>query len=118
MAALATVFAGRERVETQRRLRELVERELGRRRPGARVGGERVRLLALRSGLVRVETRTKTRDGIGGIERCPVCAARLRKVRNRTLRGGQVLVGLRCSTCGYRTGRSLEVPSRYVFHRR
>lgn len=118
VAAIASVFARHDRVETQRRLRALVAHELARRRGAASVGGERVRLLAIRSGLVRLETRTKTSDGIEGLEACPVCKGKLRRVRNRTLTGGRVLVGLRCPACGYRTGRDLEVPTKYVFHRR
>lgn len=117
VAALASVFAKREKVETQHRLRAMVAQELERKRPGARVSGERVRLLAIRSGLVRMETRTKTSDAIDDLEVCPVCKGKLRRVRNRTLSGGRVLVGLKCAACGYKTGRQLEVPTRYVFHR-
>ncbi|HEV8359989.1 MAG TPA: hypothetical protein VGR28_05995 [Candidatus Thermoplasmatota archaeon] len=118
VAAITVVFSRFEKVETQHRLKDLVTKELARRRPGAKVAGARVRLLAIRSGLVRMETRTREGDGIEGLEACPVCAAKLRRVRNRTLTGGQVLVGLKCPVCGYKTGRVLEVPSRYVFHRR
>lgn len=118
VAALAAVFARHDKVETQRRLREMVAKELARRRPGARVSGERVRTLAVRANLVRLEMRTKTGDGISGVTHCPVCGGKLRKVRNRTLTGGQVLVGLRCAGCGYRAGQRLAVPTKYVFHRR
>lgn len=118
VAALAAVFARHDKVETQRRLRELVAKELGRRRPGARVSGERARALAVRAGLVRLEMRTKAGDGIQGVSQCPVCGGKLRKVRNRTLSGGQVLVGLRCAACGYRAGQRIAVPTKYTFHRR
>lgn len=118
VAALAVVFARFDKVETQHRLRKLVAEELARRKRPATVSGSRVRLLAIRAGLVHMETRTKEGDGIDGRKECPVCRARLRRVQNRTLTGGRVLVGLRCAACGYRTGRKLEVPTRYVFHRR
>lgn len=117
VAALAAVFARVERVETQRKLRDLVAKELARKRPGAKgVSGQRVRLLAIRARLVRVETRTKVGDGADAAKGCPVCQGKLRKVRNRTLTGGQVLVGLRCPLCGYRAGAKLAVPTKYVFH--
>lgn len=119
VAAIAAVFQKHEKVETQRRLREAVQKELQRLRPGAKVGGPRVRLLAARSGIVRVETsRAKVGDGIKGVHDCPVCQHKLRKVRNRTLAGGQVLIGLRCPRCGYKSGQRIAVPTRYVFHRR
>jgi ssDNA-binding Zn-finger/Zn-ribbon topoisomerase 1 len=62
--------------------------------------------------------RTKTTSTVDGVEECPVCRGKLRRLRNRTLRGGTVLVGLRCPECGYNSGRELEVPTKYVFHRR
>lgn len=118
VAAIAAVFARFDKVETQRKLRELVEAELRRRRPGARVAGPRVRVLAVRSGIVRLEMRYREGDGLEGVEACPVCGAKVRRVKNRTLTGGQVLVGLKCAACGYKTGRELEIPAKYVFHRR
>jgi hypothetical protein len=118
VAAIASVFARFEKVETQRKLRELVEQELRRRKPGARVAGPRIRVLAVRSGLVRLEMRYREGDGLEGLEACPVCQGKVKRVKNRTLSGGQVLVGLRCPQCGYKTGRELETPARYVFHRR
>jgi hypothetical protein len=117
VAAIAAVFGRHERVETQHKLRALVQEELARRRPGAKVSGSRVRLLAIRSGIVQLETRTKEGDDIKGLEACPVCKGKLRRVRNRTLKGGVVLVGLKCPACGYKTGRTLEVPTKYVFHK-
>lgn len=118
VAAIAAVFARFDKVETQHRLRKLVQEELARRKPGARVGGARVRLLAVRSNIVRPEIRTKTGDGLAGLELCPVCKSKLRRIRNRTLKGGTVLVGLKCAQCGYKTGQRLQVPTKYVFHRR
>ncbi|MCA1813795.1 MAG: hypothetical protein LC624_07575 [Halobacteriales archaeon] len=118
VAAVASVFAKRDKVETQHRLRRFVEEELQRRKPGAKVSGSRARVLALRSGLVRLELRTKTMPGQEEAEQCPACKGKLRRLRNRTLKGGTVLVGLRCPECGYKSGRDLEVPTKYVFHRR
>jgi DNA-directed RNA polymerase subunit RPC12/RpoP len=118
VAAIAVVFSKRDKVETQRRLAQAVTAELARRKPGARVGGARARQLAIRSGIARVEMRLKEADGIDKVAACPVCGSKVRRVRNRTLSGGSVLTGLRCSECGWKSGRKLQLPSKYVFHRR
>ena len=118
MAAIAAVFQRHTHVETQRRLKAAVEAELQRRSPGASVGASRVRVLAVRSGLVRLEIATRHGKRGERLEACPVCGGKASKVRNRTLRGGSVLVGLRCKACGYRSGAEPKVPARYVFHKR
>lgn len=77
---------------------------------------ERVRMIAIQSGLVTVEVETRD-TGIrvrGG--RCPVCDSRMRKVRNSTLYGGSVILGYRCTSCSYKMGTTKRVPVRYTFH--
>lgn len=77
---------------------------------------ERVRRTAVQSGMARMEVETRD-TGIkvkGG--RCPVCNARLRKVRNRTIYGGSVILGYRCTSCPYKMGTTMRVPVKYIFH--
>ncbi len=50
--------------------------------------------------------------------KCPVCGARLRKVRNMTVFGGTVTLGYRCDRCRYWTGLRKRVPTRYIFTRK
>ena len=77
---------------------------------------ERVRRTAIQSGLVKVDVETRD-TGVrvkGG--RCPVCNSRLRRVRNRTLYGGYVILGYRCISCPYKMGTTRRVPVKYTFH--
>jgi len=77
---------------------------------------ERVRRTAIQSGLVKVDVETRD-TGVrvkGG--RCPVCDSRLRRVRNRTLYGGYVILGYRCTSCPYKMGATRRVPVKYTFH--
>ncbi|NLT37811.1 MAG: hypothetical protein GXX95_06610 [Methanomassiliicoccus sp.] len=77
---------------------------------------ERVRKIALQSGLVRVEIATRD-TGIkikGG--RCPVCNSRLRRVKNETIYGGTVTLGFKCVSCPLTMGATRRVPTRYTFH--
>jgi len=115
--SLRRVFSTRQVVDSQRKLKGLVERDLkGQER--YKVGGPRLRLLAIDSGLVDLEILCRDTDEMRSLVKCPVCGARLKKVRNMTVFGGTVTLGYRCERCRYWTGLKRRVPTRYVFTRR
>jgi len=115
--SLARVFAVRHEVDSQRKLKALVEKDL-RGEEIFRVGGTRLRRIAIDSGLVDLEIRCRETQETKSLIRCPVCGERLRRVRNMTVFGGTVTLGYRCSRCHYWTGLKRRVPTRYVFTRR
>ena len=115
--SLVRVFSTRPVVDSQRRLKALVEKDLkGDER--YRVGEPRLRVLAIESGLVDLEIHTRDTAEMRSLVKCPVCGYRLKKVRNMTVFGGTVTLGYRCERCKYRTGLKRRVPTRYVFTRR
>ena len=115
--SLVRVFSTRPVVESQRRLKALVEKDLkGDER--YRVGEPRLRVLAIESGLVDLEIHTRDTTEMRSLVKCPVCGNRLKKVRNMTVFGGTVTLGYRCERCKYWTGLKRRVPTRYVFTRR
>lgn len=116
-ASLARVFSTRQVVDSQRRLKQLVEKDL-RGDEKYRVGGRRLRLAALESGLVDLEIRCRETPEMRSLVKCPVCVERLKKVRNMTVFGGTVTLGYRCPRCKYWTGLRRRVPTRYIFTRR
>lgn len=115
--SLGRVFATRHAVDSQRRLKRLVEKDL-KTEEIFRVGEVRLRQLAIDSGLVDLEIRCRETEDRKSMVRCPVCTVRLRRVRNMTVFGGTVTLGYRCPRCGYWTGLKTRVPTRYVFTRR
>lgn len=115
--SLVRVFSTRHIVDSQRRLKSLVEKDMkGDER--YRVGEPRLRLLAIDSGLVDLEIQCRDTEEMRSLVKCPVCGARLQKVRNMTVFGGTVTLGYRCNRCRYWTGLKRRVPTRYVFTRR
>lgn len=115
--SLARLFATRHEVDSQRRLKVLVEKDLkGEER--FRVGEVRLRQLAIESGLVDLEIRCRESEVMKSLIRCPVCGARLQRVRNMTVFGGTVTLGYKCPRCRYWTGLRRRVPIRYIFTRR
>jgi hypothetical protein len=115
--SLRRILSTRQMVESQRKLKQLVEKDL-RGDDKFRVGEPRLRVLAIESGLVDLEIRCRDTPEMRSLMKCPVCGNRLRKVRNMTVFGGTVTLGYRCERCKYWTGLRRRVPTRYIFTRR
>jgi hypothetical protein len=113
VALLVKVILDEGTVSSQKRLAQLVNAQLKRRR--AHVTGERLRVLAIKSGLVGVNIRARIDGETGTLEKCPVCRTRLKRTANRTLAGGTTQTGYRCTRCPWWTGRDLRVPQHYTF---
>jgi len=103
-------------VSSQYRLKELVEQELKTDKNEFHVSGSRLRNLVLKSGLFRIEIHSREGSPDKVLNRCPVCNNSLKRVKNQTIFGGEVTIELRCSNCGYWTGKKKRIPTLYVFH--
>jgi len=113
---LVKVILDEGTVSSQKRLAQLVNRQLKKR--GMHVTGERIRVLAVKSGLVGVTIRARVDGATPEMERCPVCRSRLKRTANRTLTGATAQTGYKCSKCPWWTGRELRIPMHYVFQAR
>lgn len=116
VAILVKVILEEGTVASQKRLAELVNQQLARK--NASVGGERLRILAVKSGLVALQIRVRVDGETPEMTACPVCKAKLRRTTNRTLTGATTSTGYKCSRCPWWTGRDLRVPQHYVFQAR
>lgn len=113
VATVVQVILREGTVSSQTRLAELVNDELPR---ASHVTAARVRVLAVRSGLVGVAIRART-DGPApaDLKACPVCRSKVKKTVSQTLMGGTTSTGWRCTKCPWWTGRDLRVPQHYTF---
>jgi anaerobic ribonucleoside-triphosphate reductase len=102
-------------VNSQRKMRELVLKELRRHDPDYSVSEVRVRKLAIRDGLATVITRGRSSTERTVANSCPVCNGKMKRTKNLTLDGGTVNMGYKCLKCGYWTGLRRRVPTLYVF---
>ena len=102
-------------VGSQRRLTELVREELRRIDPMYGVTEERVRRTAITAGLVKVTVESRDTGKRKKVVECPVCGSKLKRVRNRTITGGTVTIGKKCTVCPFRMGTTRRVPVRYAF---
>jgi len=117
LAALRRATAVKPTVDSQRKLKRLVEKEL-KAEEVFKVGRQRLRRIAINSRLFDLRILTRETEQRKSLVKCPVCTSRLRRLRNMTVFGGTVTLGYKCETCGYWTGLRRRVPVRYVFMRK
>ncbi len=117
MDALKSIFARRRVVNSQRELKELVEKEMVS-EDKFKVGEQRLRHIVLDSNVAEVEIHCRESPEKRHLNKCPVCGTKLKKVRNLTVFGGTVTLGFKCSRCTYWSGLKRRIPMRYVFTRR
>lgn len=113
--ALKKVLSAHLTVNSQYRLKKLVEKELANIEPHYKVSGPRLRLLALNNNFVSIEIHARETDIKKPISKCPVCGSKLKRVKNQTIFGGTVTLGFVCWHCSYWTSIKRRVPIRYVF---
>jgi DNA topoisomerase IB len=114
--ALIKVLNKFHTVQSQSKLKKLVNKSLDTKKKKFGVTGERIRKVAINSDFVRLEIHSREGDPKKVLTKCPVCDGQLKKMKNLTIWGGEVTIEFRCSTCGYWTGKKKRVPTRYVFH--
>ncbi|MGQ9587406.1 MAG: hypothetical protein ACUVT7_03365 [Thermoplasmata archaeon] len=102
-------------VNSQRKMTQLVLKELRRHDPDYAVSEERVRKAAISNNLAKIDVRCRDSSVKTLAGNCPVCGGKMRRIRNLTVYGGTVTVGYKCTICGYWTGLKHRVPTLYVF---
>ncbi len=113
--AIAAVLRREKKLPSESRFLSLVRRELKRKDKEYTISHERLRRIALCSGLCKVTIHTREAPTRRPMAKCPVCNTRVKAVKNETIYGGTVTLGYECPFCGYWTGMKRRVPQRYVF---
>ncbi len=113
-AARRIVRGSRASFPSQVAFREALLELLRREEPLATVGSARLRRLLVGIPGIRLSVRYSERPSRPVPVDCPVCGSELTPVRNRTLAGGTVVLGKRCSRCDYWTHAVCRVPVRYT----
>ncbi|HDP97501.1 MAG TPA: hypothetical protein ENN25_07435 [Euryarchaeota archaeon] len=116
--AVRMAISRRGVVNSQRRLAELVLKELKSTDPDFSVTEERVRRIAIDRGIVKVNIIARDSEKKTASNECPVCGVKMKRIRNLTVYGGSINLGYRCSRCGYWTGLTNRRPIRYIFSKK
>ena len=114
--ALNNVLKKYHSVNSQNKLKKIVDKELSKKNKKFSVSTFRLRNIAINSNFVKLEIHSREGDPKKIMNKCPVCESSLNRVKNLTIWGGKVTLEFRCSKCGYWTGKKKRIPTRYVFH--
>lgn len=114
--AIKSVFKKNITIQSQNKLKRLIDSELSKKKKKLGVSASRLRNIAIKSGFVKLEIHSRKGDPKKLMVKCPVCGGSLKKVKNLTIWGGEVTIEFSCSNCGYWTGKQKRIPTRYVFH--
>ena len=114
--ALKKVLQEYRTVYSQNKLKDLVFKEMKTGKEKFGVNTHRLRNIAIKSDFVKLEIHSREGDPKKSMNKCPVCGYDLKRVKNKTIWGGEVTIEFSCSDCGYWTGKKKRIPTRYVFH--
>lgn len=114
--ALENILSRMKGIDSLKKLRRLVIKELRMKDNDLTVGSERLRKLAVTAPFVKTEIETTQAQGKQDLKgRCPVCGGELEMTKNETIFGGEVTLGYVCSRCPYWTTLKRRIPTRYRF---
>lgn len=113
--AIAEALRRHDVVSSQSKLAKITRERLYEMDPNYKVTVERVRRVAIQTGIATVEIKTREDSSKESSSECPACGSRMRKVKNKTLYGKAVTLGYKCGKCKYSTGKLKSVPVRYSF---
>jgi predicted RNA-binding Zn-ribbon protein involved in translation (DUF1610 family) len=114
--ALKNVFKKNITIQSQNKLKHLIDVELDKKKNKFGVSANRLRNIAIKSDFVKLEIHSREGDPKKIMNKCPVCDAVLKRVKNLTIWGGEVTIEFNCPNCGYWTGKKKRIPTRYAFH--
>ncbi|MDT7859033.1 MAG: hypothetical protein RQ930_03290 [Candidatus Aenigmarchaeota archaeon] len=109
------VLSSRKIVESQEELALLVERELKKINKDYVVRPTRVKRIALEIQEIEVKAKTRKSVGLQKIDKCPICGSEVKEMKVKNLLGKEIVVGYRCSKCGYESDLEAFLPMKYIF---
>ena len=124
VSAIQRVISKHHTINSQHLMKELVEKELASVDKAYRVSGFRIRKFVLNSKYFHLDIdyklppeadkkkvakakkpkKPKQKRPEPKLNACPVCGSKVKKIKNKTLRGDTVVSGFRCRECPYHTG--------------
>jgi transposase-like protein len=109
------VLSSRKIVESQEELALLVEKELKKINKDYVARPTRVKRVALEIQEIEVKAKTKKSIGLQKIDKCPICGSEVKEMKVKNLLGKEIVVGYKCSKCGYESDLEAFLPMKYIF---
>ena len=115
LTAIKKVLKRHLKVESQDRLAELVLRELRKEDKNYTITPTRVKRIALEIPEIEVKAKTKKSINLQKIEKCPICESEIVERKIKNLVGKEIIVGYKCTKCGYESDLEAFMPMKYEF---
>jgi transposase-like protein len=109
------VLSSRKIVESQEELALLVEKELKKVNKDYVVRPTRVKRIALEIQEIEVKAKTRKSISLQKIDKCPICGSEVKEMKVKNLLGKEIVVGYKCSKCGYESDLEAFLPMKYIF---
>lgn len=113
--AIADVLRQHDVISSQSKLADLTRKKLREINPAYSVTDERVRKVAIQTGVASVEIKSREIPSQKPTTECPACGSKMRKIKNKTLYGKAITLRYKCPRCKFSTGISRSIPVRYIF---
>jgi transposase-like protein len=108
-------LSSRKIVESQEELALLVEKELKKINKDYVVRPTRVKRIALEIQEIEVKAKTRKSISLQKIDKCPICGLEVKEMKVKNLLGKEIVVGYKCSKCGYESDLEAFLPMKYIF---
>ena len=115
MEAIREIVGKRLKVESQEELAELVLRKLKKEDKSYSLSPIRVKRIALKIPEIEVKAKTKKALKLPKIDKCPICESEIKPVKIKNLVNKEIVVGYKCSSCGYESDLEAFMPMKYIF---
>ena len=103
------------KIDTQEELCRHVLRQLRREDKNYILTPIRAKRIALLTPEVEVRAKTKKAVKLQKIDRCPVCESSIEPIKVRNLLNRDIIIGYRCTDCGYESDLEAFMPMKYSF---
>jgi len=113
--AIKKILSSRKVVESQEELASLVEKELKKINKDYVIGATRVKRIALEIPEIEIKAKTKKSISLQKIEKCPICGSEVNEIKVKNLLGKDIVIGYKCSKCGYESDLEAFLPMKYIF---
>ncbi|MEM5772646.1 MAG: hypothetical protein QXL86_00220 [Candidatus Aenigmatarchaeota archaeon] len=115
MEAVREILKRRLKVESQEELAELVLKKLRKEDKSYSLSPIRVKRIALKIPEIEVKAKTKKTLKLPKIDKCPICESSIEPVKIKNLLNRDIIIGYKCSSCGYQSDLEAFMPMKYIF---
>ena len=109
------ILRTRMKVESQEELASLVLRRLRMENKNYTLTPTRAKRTALKIREIEVKAKTKKTLKMKKIDKCPICESKIEPLEVKNLLNRNIIVGYRCTSCGYESDLEAFMPMRYSF---